>query len=330
MRAARIHELGGPLILEDVPVPEPGPGQLLVRVRACGVNFADTLIVKGEYQEKVAPPFAPGMEIAGEVVALGPGAAGPAPGTAVAGLTGHGGFAEFALLPAAGALPVPPGMSMTDAAAFAIAYGTSHLALSHRAGLRAGETLLVLGAAGGVGLTAVEIGKLMGARVIAVARGAEKLAVAAARGADHLLDSDGTDLREAVKALGGADVVYDPVGGEPFLAALRAARPEARLLIIGFASGSIPQIPANLLLVKNLTAIGFYWGAYQNLRPDLLRGSLATLLGWYGEGRLRPHVSHVVPLSEAGRALDLLRGRAATGKVVIVPEEPAPTAGPPA
>ncbi|HEU0221264.1 MAG TPA: NADPH:quinone oxidoreductase family protein [Paracoccaceae bacterium] len=317
MRSARVHALGAPLQLDDVPVPVPGPGELLVRVRACGVNFADTLMVKGQYQEKHALPFAPGMEIAGEVEALGPDVSGPAPGSRVAGLCGHGGFADHAVLPAAACIPLPQAMPMEEAAAFLVAYGTSHVGLDYRARLRPGETLLVLGAAGGVGLTAVEIGKLMGARVIASARGAEKLAIAKAKGADHLIDSETADLREAVRALGGADVVYDPVGGAQFDAALRACNPEARLLPLGFASGEIPQIPANILLVKNLTVIGFYWGAYMRFKPQVLSESLATLFGWYAEGRLEPHISHLVPLAEANRALELLTSRRATGKVVV-------------
>ncbi len=203
-----------------------------------------------------------------------------------------------------------------EVAGFLVAYGTSDVALVHRAGLRAGETLLVTGASGGVGLTAVELGKLIGARVIAVARGPEKLAAAKAMGADHLIDAT-ADLRAAVKALGGADVVYDTVGGATFDAALRAANPEGRLLPIGFASGGVPQIPANILLVKNLTVIGLYWGAYASLRPSVLTDSFARLFAWYAEGRLRPQVSHVLPLEAANDGLDLLRSRASTGKVVV-------------
>ncbi len=203
-----------------------------------------------------------------------------------------------------------------EVAGFLVAYGTSDVALGHRAGLRPGETLLVTGASGGVGLTAVEIGRLMGARVIAVARGAEKLAVAQAAGAAHLIDAR-ADLRAEVKALGGADVVYDTVGGAAFDAALRATNPEGRLLPIGFAGGVVPQIPANILLVKNLTVIGLYWGAYAQLRPSVLTESFARLFAWYGEGRLRPHVSQVLPLEEANAGLELLRSRASTGKVVI-------------
>jgi NADPH2:quinone reductase len=214
-------------------------------------------------------------------------------------------------------------MSLEQAAGFQIAYGTSHLALDHRASLRSGETLLVLGAAGGVGLTAVEIGAQMGARVIASARGPARLEVAQRAGAHHLIDSDSPDLRGQLKALGGVDVVYDTVGGPAFLDALRATRPEGRLLTIGFAGGDVPKIPANLLLVKNLSVIGLYWGGYLSFRPEVLTGSLATLMDWFRQGRLHPHISHVLPFDRTAEGLDLLRNRQATGKVVIRMEDPA-------
>ena len=210
-------------------------------------------------------------------------------------------------------------MSYEDAAGFQVAYGTSHVALNHKAKLLPGETLLVLGAAGGVGLTAVEIGKAMGARVIACARGREKLDAAEAAGADHLLDSDTADIREEVKALGGADVVYDPVGGDQFTAAFRATNPGGRIVVIGFASGTVPPIPANHLMVKNIDILGLNWGGYLQFAPEVLDDSLATLFGWYAEGRLRPHVSHVLPLDRVDEGLDLLRRRKTTGKVVITP-----------
>ncbi|MFT4150137.1 MAG: NADPH:quinone oxidoreductase family protein [Paracoccaceae bacterium] len=317
MRVWQIHEPGTPPHLADLADPVPGMGEAVVRVEACGLNFADLLMAEGKYQERPALPYVPGLEFAGTVEALGPDTDGPAPGTRVAAYAGHGGLAERALLRADRLVAIPDSMTMVEAAGFQIAYGTSHVALHHRARLQPGETLLVLGAAGGVGLTAVEIGRRMGARVIACARGADKLAVARAAGADQVIDSETPDLKAAFKAIGGVDVVYDPVGGPAFDAALRACRAEGRLLTIGFASGTVPQVPANLLLVKNLTVMGLYWGGYLSFRPQVLTDSLRTLFGWYTEGGLRPHVSNILPLEQFPQGLDLLRRRAATGKVVI-------------
>ena len=317
MRAMQLVTLGQPLELRDVPAPVPAPGEVLVRIHTCGLNFGDTLIVKGTYQEKPALPATVGMEMCGTIEVLGEGVAHLEVGQRIAAYAGFGGLAEYATLPAGICVPVPDEMPPVDAAAFLIAYGTSHVALDYKAHLKPGERLLVLGASGGVGLTAVELGKLMGAEVIAVARGAEKLAIAKQAGADHLLDSETSDLRADVKALGRADVVYDPVGGDLFDAALRACNPEARLLPLGFASGAVPQIPANILLVKNLTVIGYYWGGYMRVNPSVLTDSFATLFDWYARGKLKPHVSHVLPLEQANEGLELLRSRRATGKVVI-------------
>lgn len=317
MKAMQLSEIGAPLGLVDADRPKPGAGQVLIEVRACGVNFADTLMVIGRYQEKPELPFAPGLEVAGVVAEWGEGVTAPAIGTRVAATCGFGGLAEYVLAPAAACVPLPEGMSDVEGAALQVAYGTSHVALNHRAHLQPGETLLVLGAAGGVGLTAVEIGAQMGANVIAVARGADRLERAREKGAHHLIDSDTADLRHEVKALGGADVIYDPVGGDQWEAAVRAAKPEARLIPIGFASGTVPQIPANILLVKNLTVIGLYWGAYFRLRPQVMGDSLRQLLAWYQDGKIKPHVSHQIPLAEANEALRLLRDREATGKVVV-------------
>lgn len=317
MRAYQLTTKGAAPALADIPVPEPQTGEIALRIKACGLNFADLLMIEGRYQDTPEPPFTLGMEVAGTVTALGPDTRGPAPGTRVAVFGGQGGLAEHGCFPAARAVALPDTMSFTDAAAFQIAYGTSHVALDHKARLRPGETLLVLGAAGGVGLTAVEIGKLMGARVIACARGADKLEVARQAGADHLIDAETDDIRAACKDLGGVDVVYDPVGGDQFKAAMRACRPEARLLTIGFASGEVPQIPANHLLVKNLSVMGLYWGGYLGFHPEVVTESLATLFGWYEAGRIRPHVSHVLPLERAAEALELLRSRQSTGKVVV-------------
>jgi NADPH2:quinone reductase len=317
MRAFQITSHDEPGNVREVTAPRAGNGEVLIDIAACGLNFADLLMAKGQYQERPPLPLTLGMEAAGTVRALGEGVEGPAIGSRVAVFAGNGGLAEQGVFPAERLVTLPAQMSFTDAAAFQVAYGTAHVALDHKARLTPGETLLVLGAAGGVGLTAVEIGKLMGARVIACARGADKLAVCEAAGADHLIDSAAQDIREAVKALGGADVVYDPVGGDQFTAALRACRPEARIIVVGFASGEVPQIPANILLVKNLTVMGYYWGGYMAFRPEVLTGSLKQLFAWYAEGRLHPHISHILPLERTEDGFDLLRSRKSTGKVVI-------------
>jgi len=319
MRAFQVASFGEAPAIVDLPDPSPGAGEVLLEVAACGLNFADLLMTKGEYQDTPEAPFTLGMEVAGTVEALGPGVDSPAIGTRVAVFGGQGGLAEMGCFPAARAVPLPDSMSDIDAAAFQIAYGTSHVALAHRARLQPGETLLVLGAAGGVGLTAVEIGKLMGARVIACARGSEKLAVAKQAGADHVIDARTEDIRGVCKSLGGVDVVYDPVGGDQFDAAFRATNPEGRLLTIGFASGTVPQIKANHLLVKNLSVMGLYWGGLLKVRPSVVTDSLATLMDWYVAGKIKPHVSHVLPLDQAADALELLRNRQSTGKVVVTP-----------
>jgi NADPH2:quinone reductase len=317
MRAHHLTTHDAPARLTEIETPHPAKGEIRVRIAACGLNFADLLMQTGTYQDTPALPFVLGMEVAGTVDALGADVIGLAVGDRVAVFGGQGGLAEYGCFDAARAVKLPDSMGWIDAAAFQIAYGTSHVALDHRARLAPGETLLVLGAAGGVGLTAVEIGKLMGARVVACARGADKLAAARAAGADHLIDATDGDIRAEMKALGGADVVYDPVGGTQFTAAFRSCRPEARILTIGFASGDIPQIKANHLLVKNLSVLGLYWGGYLSFRPDILTNSLNQLMTWHGEGRITPHVSHVLPLERASEGMELLRSRKSTGKVVI-------------
>jgi NADPH2:quinone reductase len=317
MRAYQLSSFDNPAALVDLPIPDPAEGEIRLRIKACGLNFADLLMLKGTYQDTPDLPFVMGMEVAGIVDAVGPGVAGFATGDRVAVFGGKGGLAEYGCFEAARAVKLPDQMSFVDGAAYQIAYGTSHLALDHRAHLQPGETLLVLGAAGGVGLTAVEIGKLMGARVIACARGADKLEAAKNAGADVLIDATTADLRAELKALGGVDVVYDPVGGDQFTAAFRACRPEARILSIGFASGDVPQIKANHLMVKNISVIGLYWGAYLTFNPKALTDSLAQLRDWQVEGKLTPHVSHKLPLEQAGEGMALLRDRKSTGKVVI-------------
>ena len=322
MKAFQVQNFAQPPAIEEIDAPAPAAGEVLLQISACGLNFADLLMAKGTYQDTPEPPFTLGMEVCGTVVAQGPDVTSPAIGARVAVFGGKGGLAEFGVFPADLCRVVPDGMSDAAAAGFMVAYGTSHLALERRARLRPNETLLVLGAAGGVGLTAVEIGKAMGATVIAVARGAEKLAIAKAAGADHVFDSTTTDITEAVKALGGADVVYDPVGGAGFKAALRACNREARILVIGFASGDVPPIPANIILVKNIDVIGFYWGGYLQFAPEILTESLAQLMTWHEEGRIAAHISHQLPLENAAEALALLQSRKSTGKVVVTMKTP--------
>jgi len=317
MRAFVLSSTEAPPSVIDLPLPVPGPGEVRLRNRACGLNFADLLMAKGQYQERPPLPFVMGMEVAGEVEALGEGVTGLAIGQRVAAFAGQGGLAEYGCFPAARCLPIPAAMPYEQAAGFMVAYGTSHVALAHRARLAPGETLLVLGAAGGVGLTAVEIGARMGARVVAVARGPEKLAVARAAGASVLIDSEGTDLKAAFKALGGVDVVYDAVGEPAASAALRALNPEGRFIVIGFAGGGVPQFPANILLVKNISVIGFYWGGYAAFQPQVITRSLRDLMAMYARGELHPHVSHTLPLDRTAEAMELMRSRASTGKVVV-------------
>jgi NADPH2:quinone reductase len=322
MRAWQIVEVGATPVLTELPEPQPKPGEVAVRVQAAGLNFADLLAIQQRYQVKTPFPYVPGMEFAGVVENLGHDTRGPAPGTRVLGTCTTGALAERIVLPADRVSILPDTVSVTEAAGFPIAYGTSHLALAHKARLQPGETLFVTGAAGGVGLTAVEIGKRLGARVIASARGSDRLAVAGAAGADVLIDSDAPDLKDRLSAEGGVDVVYDTVGGPAFDAASRACKPDGRLLAIGFASGEVPQVPANLLLVKNLTVTGFWYGGYQDHRPDIVAASMAQLLRWWEAGDLHPHIGELLPFEDLPQGLELLRSRRATGKVVIRIQQP--------
>ncbi len=322
MRAVRVEEFGNLDVvrLADLPGPRPGPDEVLIRVHAAGVNFADTLMVRGKYQATPPPPFTPGMEVAGEVIEAGANIKWFKPGDRTIAVLDHGGFAEEVLAHHSRIMQVPDGMSFEEAAACPIVYGTAHVGLTHRTRLRAGETLLVHGAAGGAGLTAVEIGKALGATVIATASTPEKRKVVADYGADHVLDSRTDDIVERVRTLTdgrGADVIYDPVGGDSFSASLRCAAFEARILIVGFAGGKIQRIPANILLVKNISAIGYYWGAYARHRMDVLRASFAELKAMYESGNLRPLVGATFPLEDSVAALKHLSDRKAIGKTVI-------------
>lgn len=322
MRAVQCRAFGPveDLRLEDVPSPVAGPGALLVRIAACGINFFDGLAAQGQYQTKPPFPFSPGGEVAGVVTALGEGVSGFAVGDRVMAFVGFGGYAEEIAVPASVATKIPAAMSFAEAAGFMIAYATSHHALKDRAALQPGETLLVLGAAGGVGLTAVEIGKAMGARVIAAASSDDKLAVAARHGADALLNYADGELKDKVRALTGGrgvDIVYDPVGGKLAEAALRAMAPGGRFLVIGFASGDIPSIPLNQYLLRQVSAVGVFWGAFAKAEPERNARNVAELLAWYGEGRLKPHISETYPLERFQEALGRVMSRQARGKVVL-------------
>ena len=325
MRAILCYETGSidGLVPGEVPDPVPGPGQIAVDVHAAGLNFGDALMVEGSYQEKPALPFAPGMEVAGVVRALGPRVDHFAVGDRVLAMPGHGGYAEMAVAEATAAARIPDAMPFETAAGFAVTYCTAHGALVWRGRLRSGELLMVHAAAGGVGLATVEVGKALGAEVIATAGGPEKLAIAADHGADHLIDYTAEDVRARVKDIAearsqrGADVIFDPVGGDVFDVSLRSINFEGRIVVIGFAGGRVPQAPANIVLVKNIDIVGFVWGAYRRQFPDRLQQQLDELFAMYGAGQLRPHVSHVLPLDQAAAALHILTGRKSSGKVVL-------------
>jgi NADPH:quinone reductase len=324
MKAIQCVEWGAPgkLVLADLPLPEPGPGQVRIRIAAAGVNFPDALIVQKKYQLQPQLPFIPGTEVAGTIDAVGEGVRHPKTGDRVIAFVGVGGFAEHVCAPAALAVPIPSGVTDEVAAAFTLTYATSHHALFNRGQLRAGETLLVLGAGGGVGLAAVELGKVAGARVIAAASSADKLAVAKEHGADDAINYTESDLRDAVKALTGdkgADVIYDPVGGPATEAALRSLAWRGRLLVVGFAHGEIPKLAANLLLLKGASAVGVFWGEFAKREPKSNFAMLTELFNWLAQGKLKPHISRTYALADTPRALEALLERRAVGKLVVRP-----------
>lgn len=318
MRALRIESDRSKPRLANIPTPPTGAAEVRISVRAAGLNFADLLMQTGKYQDTPNAPFTMGLEAAGVIEDCGQSVHHLSVNDRVAVYAPHGAFAQSLTVAADRVTPIPDAMPFEHAAAFPVAYGTSHIALDHLARLRAGERLFVSGASSGVGLTAVEIGALMGAEVIAYARDAERLAIAKAAGATHLID-ESTDIRAALKDLGGADVVYDTIGGDVFRAAFRATNPGGRLLPIGFAGGDVPQIPANHLLVKNLTVIGFYIGGYLKSYPDVICTSMTRLLAWYTQGHLSPHIGAAFSLEQADQAFELMRTRKATGKVILKP-----------
>jgi len=308
------------LVLEEIASPEAKKNEVLLQVHAAGVNFPDTLIIEGKYQFKPPFPFSPGGEAAGVITAVGEKVSHLKVGDRVMALTGWGSFAEEVAVPGYNVIPVPPSMDFASAAAFGMTYGTSMHALKQRANLQPGETLLVLGASGGVGLAAVEIGKAMGAKVIAAASSAEQLEVAKAAGADELINYSESSLKDEVKRLTGgqgADVIYDPVGGDLFDQAIRSIAWNGRLLVVGFASGRIPELPVNLALLKGAAVVGVFWGAFAQRQPQDNAANFQQLFAWYGEGKVKPLVSQTFPLEQAAEAINTLGQRKAVGKVVV-------------
>ena len=323
MRAVRCHELTGPagLRVDEVDDPKPGSGEVLIDVKAIGVNFPDLLITQGKYQFQPGVPFIPGGEVAGVVQGVGDGVDSVKNGDRVVALMLSNGFAERAVTLAPAVIPIPDGVSFETAAACLWTYGTTHYALLERADLKKGETLLVLGAAGGVGLAAVDLGKHLGARVIAAASTDEKLELCKARGADAVINYSSEDLKARAKELsnGGVDVVYDPVGGALALSALRATAWGGRYLVIGFASGDIPEVPLNLVLLKSCQVIGVFWGAFSMREPTKNAGYIREVLTWLEQGKISPSIDATLPLEEAADALGKLEKRDVKGKLILVP-----------
>ena len=324
MKAIVCVELGGPekLVVQDMPSRAIGPSEVRIAVKAAGVNFPDALQIAGKYQMKATPPFTPGAEVAGTVLEVGAKVAHVKVGDKVAAMLPTGGYASEAVAPGDGTLLVPANMDFADAAVMPLVYGTTIHALKQRGQLKAGETLLVLGAAGGVGLAAVQIGKLMGARVIAAASSPEKLALCKQHGADELIDYSKASLKDEIKKLTkgqGADVIYDPVGGALGEECLSCIAWNGRYLVIGFASGPIPNLAANRLLLKGASAVGVFWGAFVAREPKANMENFQQLFHWYGEGKLKPHISERAPLAEAPRVLRDMMERKVTGKVVLIP-----------
>jgi len=322
MKAVLCKQYGPPesLVVEELPSPKPGPGEVVISVKAASVNFPDFLIIQNKYQFKPPLPFSPGSELAGTVKEVGGGVSNVRPGDRVIAFTTYGAFAEEVKTEATRLLALPERMDYVTGAAFLLTYATSDHALRDRGALKAGETLLVLGAAGGVGLAAIEIGKALGARVVACASSDDKLAVCREHGADETVNYATEDLRERVKAISdgrGVDVVYDAVGGPYTEPAFRSLAWRGRLLVVGFAAGDIPRLPLNLPLLKGAAVVGVFWGDFARREPKAFAASVRQLASWYAEGRLRPHVSQTLPLERAAEAIQLLASRKAKGKIVL-------------
>ena len=324
MKAVLCKAYGMPetLVIEEVADLKAGKGQVVVEVKACGVNFPDTLIIQGKYQFKPAMPFSPGSEVAGVIKEVGEGVTGLSVGDHMIASTGWGGFAEEVVVDRAKIIPMPAGLDFTIASAFVLTYGTSHHALKDRAQLQPGETLLVLGAAGGVGIAAIEIGKQLGARVIAAASSDEKLEVCQQHGANEVINYAREDLRERIKQITdgqGVDVIFDPVGGSYSEPALRSMAWKGRFLVVGFAGGEIPRIPLNLTLLKGCSIVGVFWGAFTEREPQRNQENLKELMNWLSQGILKPHISATYPLERAADALYDMLNRKVLGKAVLVP-----------
>ena len=312
------------LVVRDLPDVVPEAGKVAIRVEAAGVNFPDVLIIQNKYQFKPELPFTPGGELAGTVMAVGEGVTQYKAGDRVIAFVGQGAFAQQISVPVASVMPMPPGMDFDTAAALTLTYGTSHHAVVDRAQLKAGETMLVLGAAGGVGLAAIEIGKALGARVIAAASTDEKLEVCKQHGADATINYSTQDLREAIKAATdgkGPDVIYDPVGGVYAEPAFRSIGWRGRYLVVGFANGEIPKLPLNLTLLKGASLVGVFWGEYVRREPKANQAGMRELMGWLAEGKIRPHISGRYALADTPTALNDMAARKVTGKVVIQPQK---------
>ena len=321
MKALLCKQYGPPesLVVEDVAALKADKNQVVILVKACGVNFPDTLIIEGKYQFKPAFPFSPGGEVSGIIKEIGEGVSHLKVGDKVFAMTGWGGFAEEVAVAANRAFPMPPNMDYAVAASLMYTYGTSYHALKDRAQLKPGETLLVLGAAGGVGLAAVNLGKIMGAKVIAAASTDQKLALCKAYGADELINYTTEDLKERLKALGGVDVVYDPVGGHYTEPALRGMNWKGRYLVVGFAAGPIPNIPLNLPLLKGCSVVGVFWGSFAEREPKANYQNVMELLQFYESGQMKPHIQRTFSLEEAPQALYDMLERRVMGKLVVVP-----------
>ena len=324
MKAVVCKQWGGPetLVVEDVSLGDPKPGEVKIRVCAAGVNFPDVLMIQKKYQIQPPLPFTPGAEIAGDIIAVGEGVSHFKAGDKVVSFCGVGGYAEEVIAPATVTMPMPPGVSYDLAAVFSLAYGTSWHAVRDRALLQPNETMLVLGAAGGVGLAAVEIGKAIGARVVACASTDDKLAVCKQHGADAIINYTKEDLREAIKrecGKNGPNVIYDPVGGKYSEPAFRSIAWRGRYLIIGFAYGEIPALPFNLPLLKGASLVGVFWGEFVKREPAKNQQGLAEMMGWIAEGKLKPLISKTYSLKEAPQALMDIAARRVVGKIVIKP-----------